>query len=261
MISMQVLNLSFSKTGTLSMAAALSTLLGGPVMHGHDMTSDPKVDGHFFLPPLRHQFNLPGGRAYARADWDAGMSGYVGACDIAATYLWRQLMDTYPDARIVLVQRPIDKWLISWRDNILDSGIYHPIGTAVLWLEKWFALTGAATFCRIGTVEYFRADTRDRILARARDVYIEHYEAVREKCKQDGRELLEYQLGDGWEPLAAFFGVPIPDEPFPHLNEKEEMRKFQREVMRGELIRGVRIPIYYVLSLVVILATVIISRK
>jgi hypothetical protein len=50
-------------------------------------------------------------------------------------------------------------------------------------------------------------------------------EAVREICKQDGGELLEYQLGDGWEPLAAFFEMPVPDEPFPHPNEQKELRK------------------------------------
>lgn len=73
-------------------------------------------------------------------------------------------------------------------------------------------------------------------------MYAEHYEAVRERCKQDGRELLEYQLGSGWEPLAAFLERPIPGEPFPPLNEQEEMRKFQRDViMRKKLKRGVKI--------------------
>ena len=230
-------------------------------MHGRDLTSNPRVDGNFFLPPLRHQYNLPGGRAYTRADWDAGLAAYVGISDIAATYSWRQLMDAYPDAKVILVQRPVEKWLVSWRENIIDSGIFHPIGSAVLWLEKWFGLTGAATFCRIGTVQYFGVDTRNQVVARSRSMYAEHYEAVREKCRQDGRELLEYQLGDGWEPLADFFGRPVPDEPFPHLNEQEEMRKHQRDTMCRELKRGLRIAVYYILPLVVvILATVILRR-
>ena len=195
-------------------------------MHGRDLTSNPLVSGTFFLPPLRHRYNLPGGRAYTHADWEAGLAGYAGICDIAATYLWRPLVDAYPSAKVILVQRPVEKWLASWTANILDSGIYHPVSSAVLWLEKWFGLTGAATFCRVGTVRYFGAETRDQVVARARSVYAEHYEAVRERCKRDGRELLEYQIGDGWEPLAAFFGMPTADEPFPHLNEQEEMRKF-----------------------------------
>ena len=63
-------------------------------------------------------------------------------------------------------------------------------------------------------MRYFGAETRDGVVARARVVYAEHYEAVRERCKQDGRELLEYQLGDAWEPLAAFLERPMTDEPF-----------------------------------------------
>jgi hypothetical protein len=65
---MQVLNLSFSKNGTLSVAKAISILLGGLVMHGRDLTSNPRVNGNFFLPLLRHQYNLPGGRAYTHTD-------------------------------------------------------------------------------------------------------------------------------------------------------------------------------------------------
>jgi hypothetical protein len=36
--------------------------------------------------------------------------------------------------------------------------------------------------------------------------------------------LVEWQPGNGWEPLAAALGVAVPDEPFPHANKKEEFR-------------------------------------
>ena len=35
--------------------------------------------------------------------------------------------------------------------------------------------------------------------------------------------LLVYQPGDGWEPLCAFLGVPVPPEPYPRVNSREEM--------------------------------------
>jgi Sulfotransferase domain len=31
--------------------------------------------------------------------------------------------------------------------------------------------------------------------------------------------LLEYQPQDGWEPLCKFLGKPIPNEPYPRVNE------------------------------------------
>lgn len=30
--------------------------------------------------------------------------------------------------------------------------------------------------------------------------------------------LLEWYLGDGWEPLCGFLGKPVPDTEFPHVN-------------------------------------------
>jgi hypothetical protein len=36
------------------------------------------------------------------------------------------------------------------------------------------------------------------------------------------RRLLVYDVSDGWRPLCDFLGVAPPDEPFPHLNDRED---------------------------------------
>ena len=36
--------------------------------------------------------------------------------------------------------------------------------------------------------------------------------------------LLDWQARDGWEPLCDALGVPVPDEPFPRVNTREEWR-------------------------------------
>jgi Sulfotransferase domain len=41
--------------------------------------------------------------------------------------------------------------------------------------------------------------------------------------------LLVYEVGDGWEPLCRFLGVPVPDEPFPHVNATEAFRAGLRD--------------------------------
>ncbi len=38
-------------------------------------------------------------------------------------------------------------------------------------------------------------------------------------------KLLVFDVGEGWEPLCAFLGVPVPDEPFPHLNDAAAFRE------------------------------------
>ena len=40
----------------------------------------------------------------------------------------------------------------------------------------------------------------------------------------DPARLVEWQPGDGWEPICAALGVAVPDEPFPHENTTADFR-------------------------------------
>jgi len=66
----------------------------------------------------------------------------------------------------------------------------------------------------------FTPDYLDEHAAKA--AFLAHNDAVRAAVDPAG--LLEWQPGDGWEPLAVALGVPIPDEPFPHANTTDEFR-------------------------------------
>lgn len=55
------------------------------------------------------------------------------------------------------------------------------------------------------------------------DVFNRFNEQVRRTVPAD--RLLVYQVQEGWGPLCAFLGVPIPQgKPFPHLNDAVEFR-------------------------------------
>jgi len=43
-------------------------------------------------------------------------------------------------------------------------------------------------------------------------------------------QLLEFQVTQGWEPLCKFLGKPIPDEPFPHVNDSKSMERTRQVV-------------------------------
>ena len=47
----------------------------------------------------------------------------------------------------------------------------------------------------------------------------EHTEAVKQHVPPEN--LLIFQVKEGWEPLCAFLEVPVPDVPFPHVNDRE----------------------------------------
>jgi hypothetical protein len=45
----------------------------------------------------------------------------------------------------------------------------------------------------------------------------------------DPGRLLVYDVAYGWPPLCAFLGVPVPDQPFPHRNDRAQFTSRIRE--------------------------------
>lgn len=45
------------------------------------------------------------------------------------------------------------------------------------------------------------------------------------------QRLLVMDIKDGWKPLCKFPGQPVPDEPFPRVNEAEAVAKLGRGLM------------------------------
>ena len=54
-------------------------------------------------------------------------------------------------------------------------------------------------------------------------VFNAHNEQVRATVPAD--RLVVHEISDGWEPLADMLGVPVPDTPFPHLNDTAAFRE------------------------------------
>ncbi|HZJ11633.1 MAG TPA: sulfotransferase [Methyloceanibacter sp.] len=60
------------------------------------------------------------------------------------------------------------------------------------------------------------------------DFYEKHNEAVRAYFRDNGGDdaLIElcWDGGEGWDALCEFLGKPIPDQPFPHRNQRDKRR-------------------------------------
>jgi hypothetical protein len=50
--------------------------------------------------------------------------------------------------------------------------------------------------------------------------------------------LLVFDVRDGWEPLCAFLGTPVPDEPFPQVNERASFRRKRPRRLLRLIVRG-----------------------
>ena len=71
-------------------------------------------------------------------------------------------------------------------------------------------------------------DGRFEDRSHAIEVFRQNTEHVKKVVPQE--RLLIFQASDGWEPLCEFLGVPVPEGPYPHVNEAAEMKRAVRVV-------------------------------
>ncbi len=57
--------------------------------------------------------------------------------------------------------------------------------------------------------------------------YERHNALVRAEVPAE--RLIDWRPGDGWAPICSALGVPVPDEPFPHLNTTAQFRSRQEQ--------------------------------
>jgi hypothetical protein len=143
-------------------------------------------------------------------DWDALYEGYAAAVDWPTAAFWRELSEAYPNALVLLSTRPAADWWRSADRTVFEVfRISQPRDFA-----EWHAMTEALMRKRF-VEDFLDPDT-------AMAAFEDHNAAVRAAVPA-GR-LLEWTPGDGWAPICAALGVPVPDEPFPHVNRDSEFR-------------------------------------
>ena len=54
---------------------------------------------------------------------------------------------------------------------------------------------------------------------------------IRGMLRDDPSRLLEWTAQDGWAPLCKFLKKPIPDEPFPHVNDAAGFKGREKQAM------------------------------
>jgi Sulfotransferase domain len=200
---LRVVGAGVGRTGTASLKAALERLLGGPCYHMAE------VFEHTDHIPLWHAALLG-----EQVDWDKIMDGYVAVVDWPAAGCWRDLAAAHPDALVLLSTRAdAQTW---WKSA--SATIMAPPPENEEPPDPSMAAFGAMV------QDMFKAfEPRWQEPEMAMAAYDRHNAAVRREVPAE--RLVEWQPGDGWDPLAKALGVPVPDEPFPHTNTTDEFRE------------------------------------
>lgn len=144
------------------------------------------------------------------------IGGYESVCDLPVVFFTPDLMDMYPDVKIVLNGRPSSE---TWARSAYDSlGFFFTPWfkwSGMLWKTDrlWYKLN-------MECVKWSKANfgTDDIFSTKMYDTYYEH---VRAEARKRGKEVLEFKAEDGWEPLCKFLGKEVPSGPFPRMNEKK----------------------------------------
>ncbi len=198
MAELNVVGAGLGRTGTNSLQFALQQLLGGRCYHMVEVMADPDVRVQQWMDALD-----------GKADWDAIFQGYVAAVDWPASAFWRELAEHYPDAPVLLSTRAsTDAWFASFSTTIWQVMLRdEPNGDSPMPLRMMS--------------ERFTPDWHDAEACKA--AYEQHNAEVRATI--DPNRLIDWQPGDGWQPICDRLGIAVPDEPFPHMNTTDDFRE------------------------------------
>jgi Sulfotransferase domain len=213
---MKVIGAGLPRTATTTQMFALEQLGIGPCYHMRDLLAD-----------LEGGLPLWEGAFEGAPDWERILGTANSTVDWPSARYYRELMEHYPDAKVLLSVRDSESWVRSMRETVWgifhgDSVIHHlcearavldplwrrylTLMQAMNWDEKTGVLAGE-TFS-------------DEGLAAVMDRW---NETVKRTVPAD--RLLVWDLGEGWEPLCAWLELDVPAEPLPRLNDTKSFRE------------------------------------
>ncbi|KAK8134900.1 hypothetical protein PG984_006912 [Apiospora sp. TS-2023a] len=288
-LPMRVLCLGLSRTGTVSLRAALAQLAYRPY-HGLSMMENPP-DAHLWRHILDNKFrgtafppfpsfgtittakfplSSTDDEADERVAWfrkyfDQVLSDSDACLDIPASLLAEELLSAYPGAKVIITVRDADEWYSSWMATIKQKRAWAGRVWSFLLLKLDRASRLYIPIMEDCVKAKYGAVFEDSDPETAKNVYRSHLARVQELAP----ECLLFDLKDGWGPLCQFLGAQVPriddgaPAPFPRLNDREEWNQMFGTLMRKAVIRRILeiTTVGAVLSFAVIMLSILYCRR
>ncbi|PAA78196.1 hypothetical protein BOX15_Mlig019766g4, partial [Macrostomum lignano] len=213
--SLVVIGAGAPRTGTVSQKVALELLLGQPCYHMGEALGPQNSRRHI---PMWIQA-VESGLSKSLADEILG--NYSACVDYPTASFYQELMQHYPNAKVILSVRDTSSWVESMQTSILKA--MHTMERFPRPL-KWLLGIGQAdkmidaVFRREFGDNYNLADSE--FMARR---FEERNDSIRRVVPSE--RLLEFRVSDGWAPLCQFLNLPVPDKPFPRLNDRKQVER------------------------------------
>ena len=228
-MSLKVIGAGLGRTGTMSLKMALELLYDKPCFHMVELLKQPKRLKHLKTAAHTNQ----------KHEWDSLFHGFETVVDYPCCLYYKELMEVYPDAKVILTIRDLEKWYDSAYKTIYKGkpknlqDILRTIKNMMLHSD--FRKV-APIFQHVDKIIWngqFNGKFDDQ--EHAIKVHQKHIEEVKATVPAD--KLLIYEVKDGWEPLCQFLNMPVPDAPFPQSNSQAEfIEKIDKLIYEGKLV-------------------------
>jgi hypothetical protein len=224
---LHVIGTGYGRTGTTSLTAALVQLGFGPCLEAGDVFRNPRL----IRPLLAAVEGKP-------TNWEEIFAGYKSTVCEPVTPCWRQVVEYYPEVKVVHTVRDPEQWISSIQGTLLKRRRH---------INTWYGKVAIRVSSTLGTglaplIELFTRTLEGQALKslaegkpeRAIEQFQAHTDQVIKTVPAD--RLLIYDIRDEWGPLCEFLGVPVLAEPFPLKSTTAEIasgrgRGFGREAL------------------------------
>ena len=209
-MSLKVIGSGLSRTGTMSLKVALETLGFKPCYHGSvSVRRLSHIEAFYMLACHGQPIN-----------WNKIFKNFRATVDAPACFHYKALMDEFPDAKVIHTIRDPERWYDS-----SYASIYRIQDVAPGWLKKYSKTVRQVIAIMNSYWEGFfdgRFEDREYAIDKFNKYNVEVQRSV------PVERLLVIDVKQGWGPLCAFLDVPVPDTPFPHLNDHETLLRQMR---------------------------------
>jgi hypothetical protein len=214
----KIIAAGLSRCATSSLQYGLENDLGfGPCMHM------AYVAPHVEMLKLCHDALLETDKAKRQKILHKIFDGYQATADFPGMAFVDDLMEMYPDAKVILNQREsAQKWHKSITGTLKFFSEKRYLLICYLWSTDYchWKVHQAAKVC--WNRRFNIGDGPDGIFVV--ETYDRHNNWVRETAKKNGKTILEWQPAQGWEPICKFLDKPVPQKPFPRLNDENAVK-------------------------------------
>ncbi|OJJ77196.1 hypothetical protein ASPBRDRAFT_114295 [Aspergillus brasiliensis CBS 101740] len=232
-VPMQVLALGLCRTGTDSLRQALRALGYNDTYHGYAAVLENPRDCEMWHAALSAKYEGKG-RPFGREEFDQIFGHCQAVSDFPAACFADELIQAYPEAKVILTVRDVDNWHRSVSKSFLPL-LTHPLLPLSTLLET--LLFSRTRWIRPTWQKIWKYYFNDDFAANGRKAFEAHNAHIKDIVPAEN--LLIYNVKDGWEPLCEFLGKKVPTlnhhsnevVPFPRGNDPGTFRNRFRDAM------------------------------